>query len=217
MTTRERPGDRGRRRGERLLADLLREVREARVARNLSQASVGRAIGLSASQISLIERGRHRDVPFVVVAQLLDVLGLELSARAYPGGPGIRDAGQLRLVDRFRGRISPVFTWRTEMPIPIEGDLRAWDVALTAGRLSIGVDAETRLRDVQAVDRRIMLKLRDSGFARAVLLVAATRANRLTLRAVGGSLMANYPVPSAVALRSLATGRDPGGNSIILL
>ena len=68
------------------------------------------------------------------------------------------------LLDRFRGRISPVFTWRTEMPIPIEGDLRAWDVALTAGRLSIGVDAETRLRDVQAVDRRIMLKLRDSGF-----------------------------------------------------
>ena len=152
-----------------------------------------------------------------MVAQLLDVLGLELSARAYPGGPGIRDAGQLRLVDRFRGRISPVFTWRTEMPIPIEGDLRAWDVALTAGRLSIGVDAETRLRDVQAVDRRIMLKLRDLGFARAVLLVAATRANRLTLRAVGASLMANYPVPSAVALRSLATGRDPGGNSIILL
>ena len=70
---------------------------------------------------------------------------------------------------------------------------------------------------IREVDRRVMLKLRDSGFARAVLLVAATRANRLTLRAVGAGLAANYPVPSAVALRALAMGRDPGGNSIILL
>ena len=67
--------------------------------------------------------------------------------------------------------------------MPIDGDLRAWDAALFGSSLRIGVDAETRLRDVQAVDRRVMLKLRDSGFDRAVLLVAATRSNRLAVAA----------------------------------
>jgi len=33
------------------------------------------------------------------------------------------------------------------------------------GPVSIGIDAETRLRDFQAVDRRLMLKARDSGIA----------------------------------------------------
>jgi len=33
------------------------------------------------------------------------------------------------------------------------------------GLVSIGIDAETRLRDFQAVDRRLMLKARDSGIA----------------------------------------------------
>ncbi len=62
-----------------------------------------------------------------------------------------------------------------------------------------------------------MLKLRDSGFDRAIILVAATRANRLALRDFGTTLRANYPIPSAVALRALAAGDDPGGNSFVVL
>jgi transcriptional regulator with XRE-family HTH domain len=217
MATNERPRDRGRRRGERLLDELLRELREARLADDLSQATVGAAVGLSDSQYSLIERGRHRNVSLVTMSELLSVVGLELSARAFPVGGGVRDAGQLALLERFRERCSRLFAWRTEVPIPIDGDLRAWDAALLAPRLRIGVDAETRIRDVQAVDRRVMLKLRDSGFERAILLVAATRSNRLALRDAGTSLDANYPVPTRRALEALRTGIDPGGNCLILL
>lgn len=217
MTTRERAGDRGRRRGEQLLDELLREIRNARVARNLSQETVGAAIGLSKSRISLIESGGYPDVPFLTVARLLGVVGLELSARAYPAGGGVRDAAQLALLERLRSRVSRQLVWRTEVAMPIHADQRAWDAALKGGGVRIGIDAETRLRDVQAVDRRVMLKLRDSGFDRAIILVAATRANRLTLRDVGPSMQANYPVPARSALHALAAGEDPGGNSVIVL
>lgn len=148
---------------------------------------------------------------------MLGAVGLELSARAYPVTGGIRDTAQLVLLDRLRSRVSGRFRWRSEVPMAIDGDLRAWDAALMAPGLTIGIDAETRLRDIQAVDRRVMLKLRDSGFDRAIILVAATRSNRLTMREFGASLQANYPIASASALRSLAAGEDPGGNSIVML
>ena len=101
--------------------------------------------------------------------------------------------------------------------MPIEGDLRAWAAALLQTGVRIGVDAETRLRDVQAVDRRIMLKLRDSGFDRAILLVAATRSNRLAVSDAAPIVLPNYPVPARSALRALAAGEDPGGNCLIML
>jgi transcriptional regulator with XRE-family HTH domain len=187
------------------------------MAGNLSQRTVGRAVGLSHSRISIIESGGYPDLPFVTVARILAVVGLELSARAHPAGGGIRDAAQLTLLERLRDRVSELFSWRTEVGMPIPGDLRAWDAAITGLGIRIGIDAETRLRDVQAVDRRVMLKLRDSGFDRAIILVAATRANRLAIREVGSGLRANYPVSSRAALLALAAGVDPGGNALIVL
>jgi hypothetical protein len=91
-----------------------------------------------------------------------------LAARAYPIGGGIRNVAQLELLARLRTRVAKQFTWRTEVPMPIEGDLRAWDAALFGPAIRVGIDAETRLRDIQAVDRRVMLKLpvaysRDAG------------------------------------------------------
>lgn len=97
------------------------------------------------------------------------------------------------------------------------GDLRAWDAALNNTECEIGVDAETRLRDFQVVDRRIMLKLRDSGYRRAILLLSPTRANRDALREHRQLLSANYPVTGRVALAALRAGRDPGGNAIIVV
>jgi hypothetical protein len=217
MSTKDRARDRGQRRGDRLLDELLRDIRDARIGRNLSQGTVGRAVGLSDSQVSLIERCGHRDVPFVLVARLLGVVGLELSARAYPAGGGLRDTAQLALLERLRARVSRSLAWRSEVPIPIEGDLRAWDAALVGSRLTIGIDAETRIRDIQAVDRRVMLKLRDSGFDRAVLLVASTRSNRAALHDAGLGFGTNYPIETRAALQALAAGEDPGGNCLIVL
>jgi transcriptional regulator with XRE-family HTH domain len=217
VTTKQRPGDRGLHRGRHLLQELIAECRAARVAANLSQADVGRAIGLSDSEVSRIERDQVPNVALVVVAQYLSVVGLELSARAFPVGGGVRDRGQLPLLGRFRHRIGDALAWRTEVPLAIPGDLRAWDAGLFGKGLRIGLDAETRLRDVQAVDRRIMLKLRDSGWNRAILFVSETRWNRTLLREFDTILRANYPVPQLHALRALRSGSDPGGNCLIVL
>jgi hypothetical protein len=165
----------------------------------------------------MLERGKYANVPFVIVAQFLSVTGLELSARAYPVGGGLRDVAQIRLLDRLRARASPEIRWQTEVPIPIQGDLRAWDAVLRVGSISIGVDAETRLRDFQAVDRRLMLKARDSGIDCVILLVSATGTNRAILREAGGFARINHPISSSDTMGCLESGRDPGGNAIVLL
>jgi len=217
MGARNSASERGRRRGVRLLDELMGDGREARVGANLTQQQVGDVIGLSDSRVSLMQRGEFGRVPFVVLAQYLSVVGLELSARAYPVGGGPRDAAQLGLLSRFKVMPSAQFRWLTEVPLPIRGDLRAWDAGLVRGELRIGIDAETRIRDVQALDRRVMLKLRDSGWDRAILLVARTRTNRRVVREFADALRSNVPVPQTDALKALVAGDDPGGNCLIVL
>jgi transcriptional regulator with XRE-family HTH domain len=217
VTTRERPGDRGKRRGEHLLTELLEEARSARVALGLTQQDVGRALGLSSGRVSLMERGKYPNIPFVLVAQFLSVVGLELAGRAYPVGGGLRDIAQVQLLDRLRARTSDDFTWQTEAPIPIPGDLRAWDAVIRTRSIAIGVDAETRLRDFQSVDRRMTLKARDSGVDSMILLLSDTRTNRGILRDIRLIAAVNYPIPSRMALAALEAGRQPAGNAIVLL
>lgn len=217
MSTRERPADRGLRKGKLLLEDLIREFHEARVGTAVSQERIGKAIGRSPAWVSWTESGANRSLSIVDAARMLACVGLDLSVRGYPAGRGVRDDAQLGLIERIRLVVAASWVWRTEVPIPIAGDPRAWDVVLRGPGGAIGIEAETRLRDIQAVDRRVMLKLRDSGLDRAIILVAGTRTNRSTLRAVGSGLLANYPVSSRQALDALATGRDPGGNAIVVL
>jgi hypothetical protein len=148
---------------------------------------------------------------------MLACVGLDLSVRAYPAGRGIRDEAQLALIARLISLVQPRWDWLTEVPIPLTGDPRAWDVVLRGSAVTIGVEAESRLRDIQALDRRVMLKLRDSGFDRVVIVVTATRTNRAVLREIGESVRTNYPIPSRQALDALVRGRDPGGNAIVAL
>jgi transcriptional regulator with XRE-family HTH domain len=210
-------GERGRRRGERLLRELIDEAREARVSSGVTQATIGRSIGVSKARVSVIERGAYPGIPFVVVAQLLSSVGLELSARAYPVGGGLRDQGQIRPLGRLRSSVPPQAGWRTEVPLTRAGDLRAWDAVIRLPRCSIGVDAETRLRDIQAVDRRVMLKWRDSDVTRVIVLVADTRGNRAALRDAGEAATSNFPIPGSRALAAIRRGEDPGGNAIVVL
>ena len=74
----------------------------------------------------------------------------------------------------------PTFRWQSEAPVVTVGDMRAWDVLLS-GPVVIGVDAETRLHDIQAIQRRTALKRRDGAVDRVLLVVADTRHNRRVL------------------------------------
>lgn len=193
------------------------EFRSARLAAGLSQAAVARASGISTSQISRIERAQLATVSIARLSKIAVVLGLDLSVRVYPAGGPLRDQAQIALIGRFRARVGPGLRIRTEVVFEIAGDLRAWDVVVDGGSEPVAVDAETRVRDWQALERRFALKVRDSGIRQVILLVSDTRANRAALRDAGPSLREMFPVLARDALRALGEGRDPGGSSVILL
>jgi transcriptional regulator with XRE-family HTH domain len=217
MASRSRAVSLGTARGEAALAAVIREFDQGRRDRGLTCAEVGRAVGLSPSQVSRISRGRSPDLSIVQAARLLAVVGLELSARAYPTGEPIRDAAHLALVAAFRARVHPSLRWRTEVPLPIPGDLRSWDVRIDGRGWAAGVEMETRPIDIQALQRRTALKQRDGEVERLIVVLSDTRHNRHLVRAHADSLVTQFPVPGTRSLERLGAGADPGGNSIILL
>lgn len=192
------------------------EIRLARVARGLSQEEAGRPVGMSRSKVGRIERNEPPAASLIEIVMLAVVVGLEVSIRAYPVGPPHRDRAHAGLLERFRVRIDAGWRWGTEVPLPNRGDLRAWDALIVRPGLRIGVDAETRARDGQELERRFALKERDGGVDRVVMLLSDTRVNRSFLRERAASFAARFPIPGSVALRALADGRDPGGNAVIL-
>jgi transcriptional regulator with XRE-family HTH domain len=216
MSTRTRPADQGRRLGQRLRQALGLEFREARLALGLSQAIVGAAAALSPTIVGRIERGVLTSVSLEQLTRVSIVLGLDLMVRVYPGGRPVRDHAQLALIERFRAVLHPSLGLRFEVPIPIAGDRRAWDAHVLGTPVTIGLEAETRLRDVQAVERRIALKMRDSSIDQVILLLADTHTNRAAIHDAGTSIQTMFPVSARSALRAFREGRDPGGSAVIL-
>jgi transcriptional regulator with XRE-family HTH domain len=217
MATRERAADRGNRLARRGLVALGEEVREARLAAGLSQAIVGRAAGVSHATVGRVERGQQRGANLALLSRVCAAAGLDLSVRAFPGGDPIRDLAHARLLARLRDRIGPRLVWRTEVGLPIPGDPRAWDAIVESPTASAAVEAETRLRDVQALDRRIGLKRRDAGLGLVILLVADTQANRRAISVGREALRANFPGDGRTILASLAAGHIPDESGIVVL
>jgi transcriptional regulator with XRE-family HTH domain len=152
MSTRERPIDRGHRLAT---ADRIRIGNELRVARQIvgeSVHAVGAAAGMSGVHVSRVERGLVPTVSIDQLARLGAAIGLDIRVRAYPGARGVLDAGQVALLGRLRARLPEHVSFRTEVPLPIAGDQRAWDA--TIGQLVgsaelLPVEAETRLVDAK--------------------------------------------------------------------
>jgi hypothetical protein len=67
------------------------------------------------------------------------------------------------------------------------------------------------------LERRLNLKVRDSGVDGASLLLLDSAHNRAFVRAHAASLRELFPVPSERALKLLRAGADPGKGSVILL
>lgn len=170
---------------------------------------------MSESQASRIERGLAPSITVEQAVRLGVVVGLELSARFYPAGDPIRDAAHAALLGRLRAVLHPRLVLMTEVPLPILGDRRAWDGVIRGADWTIPIEAETRVRDTQALDRRIQLKLRDAGFETAILLLLNSAEHRRLVRS--GSLARWLEVEGHDALARLAKGLDPGGSAVILL
>jgi transcriptional regulator with XRE-family HTH domain len=215
--TRERAVDTGAARGRALTAAVRRDLRESRLDRGLGGIDVARAVGISPAQYSRIERGLTGSLSIEQASIVLAVVGLELSVRTYPSGEPLRDAAHAALIDRFRAGLHPSLRLQTEVPFPGQGDRRAWDVVVVGSDWRHGVEAETRPRDRQALERRLALKLRDGNVSSMSLLLLDSRHNRDFVRSHHDVLAERFPIPGRRTLELLRAGVNPGGGSIILL
>jgi transcriptional regulator with XRE-family HTH domain len=218
MASKERAADRGTQSTMRALASTGAEIKMARLASGSSLRDVGRAVGLSYSQVGRIERAAHPNVSLLHLVRIAGVVGLDLSIRAYPGARPIRDVAHIALLARFQERLHADLRLRIEVPLRIEGDKRAWDaVVLDRGSDRVAVEAETRISDFQALARRIALKQRDDSVDRVILLVAATRTNRNAVRAAGPLIGEAFALDARATLAELREGRLPLRSAVVFL
>lgn len=216
MGSREGPRERGVARAVRLRALLSREWRDLRLQAGLTQRTVAKAMGVSNATYGRIERGEAREIGLVRATLISAILGADLSVKMFPAGPPVRDAAHAALITRFVRRVPALWRPTHESPMPIAGDQRAWDLRLE-GPVSVGVEAETRPMDLQAMERAVHLKQRDSNVGRAILLVADTERNRALLRAALPLLRPSFPLSTREVLHALREGRDPGANGLVVL
>ena len=209
--------DEADRRARLQLETVIRDLRVARLNAGLTQAAVARRVAVSRPLFAAWESGRITPTA-VRLARWGAVVGLDVSIRAFPGGSPLRDAGQLRILDRFQSAVGDAWAWRTEVPVsPDPRDRRAFDALLSRGRQRIAVEVIVRLVDVQGQVRPILLKQQASGVDRVVLVLADSRLNRSALRSGHPTLMPAFPTPPRKAMAALRAGELPSANCVVLV
>lgn len=193
-----------------------REIRSLRMAANVSQAQLSAAAGVSRTFLCRLELGQVASIDLRVACILFAILGQRLTVKGWPVAEPMRDAGQLKLLDRFDARVPPIWRRTRESVMPIRGDLRAWDERLD-GPVSVGVEAETRPNDLQAVERSMSAKKRDSRVQRMALVISATERNLTLVRTHLPILRQTYPLDTRAFMAAIRDGRDPGADAVVLL
>jgi transcriptional regulator with XRE-family HTH domain len=216
MATRTGSVDRAVRRIDGDISRARSDIDAARRSVGLSHSVIGDVCRVDRSTAARTASGRIREPNLRLLAAMAAAVGLELRLRAYPAGDAIRDRGQQRLIDRLRARLPEDTRWSTEVPLPIEGDGRAWDAVIHGTGWSVAVEAETVLDDLQATERRLSLKVRDGGIERVILLIADALRNRRALDAASGAF-ASFSRDGWRILAALAGGRPPDRNGIVIL
>jgi transcriptional regulator with XRE-family HTH domain len=200
----------------RLLRELADELRHARLAAGLSQASVASASGVSQGSISRLERSKPPFPDILEAARVAQIVGLDLSLRCFPAKGRLRDAAHIALIQRFLARLPRGVGRRLEAPIRPD-DQRAWDVLLVVDGIRIGVIAETRIRDLQVLLRREHQKQLDGRVDRLLLVASATKHNRAALADSGELLTEAFPLGTRAVLTSLSRGEAPEANGVVII
>jgi transcriptional regulator with XRE-family HTH domain len=216
MPTWEQAAYRGRNRARQLIRKVGDQLRTARVVAGLSTRHVGAIVGISHTHVRRIELGLVKGLDIDLLSRIAAAVGCELSLGIYPAGPPVRDKAHIALLGRLKARLHRSIRWRTEVPIPIPGDLHSADATATARTFHATIEAETRLGDVQAAERKLRAKQRDLGTRRAILLVSDTRHNRAVIAAVP-DLRTQFPIDTRACLAALGRGEDPGGDCLVVL
>lgn len=212
MPSSERAYDRAVRRGQKLLTTFGAEIRDARLSSALSQKAVGRATRMSHAKVSRIESGRSPGIALVDAVLLADAVGLDLSVKTYPGRSPTRDAAHGRRLQSFLAHVGRPLRYWTESLLPARDGVperRAWDALIRDSDGETGVELEQLLYDVQSQTRRMLLKWRDSGAERLLLVLADTRTNRRVLAEFADYFLQLPRLRTSHVLRLLEAGRRP--------
>ncbi len=224
MPTWQSAAHRGSSRARYLLRRAGEELRRFRLDAALSTRQLAATVGISHTQVRRIEAGVAPHIDLDLLSRMASALGAELSIGVHAIGPPVRDKAHVALLERFAARLGPNVTWQTEVAIPLPGDPRSADGVATVRPpatadvkpLDAVVEAETRLHDVQATERRLRARQRDLGTTRAILLVADTRHNRRVISSAR-ELGRQFPVGTRSCLAALKAGRDPGADCLVIL
>lgn len=136
----------------------------------------------------------------------------------YPADQVTRDVAHVRLLHDLRVMLGPEWEWGYEVAVGLPPDRRHWD-AVARHRVTglvIRVEAESRLRELQATPRRASPKsATDPG--RVVLAVRDARSNRQAAAAAGDILASAVPASARRALAMVRAGEDPGEDLLLMV
>lgn len=216
MTSRRNRIAEAERRAKRTLSTILDDVHERRISSGVHQSDVAAALGWSRSWYGALERGEVAGVGLVELSRMAAAVGLDVSARTFEAVSVLRDAGQVKLLNRLRSECHPDLPWRLEPAVAV-GDPRAFDALIGRPPQEAAIEAITRLRDGQAQVRRAQAKQEAAGIGVLILLLNATEANRRAFREAGAQLRDAFPLTSRTILAALRQGDVPSTNGIVLL
>jgi transcriptional regulator with XRE-family HTH domain len=217
MPARNEPQLHGRRVARQITTAIGTEILTARLESGISQSSAGAAAGMSHAQFGRIERGVLQALTIDQASRAAAAVGLRVVVKTYPDGDPARDAAHIALLGRFRRRLPDGTACRTEVPLPIPGDRRAWDAVITLDGRRAGCECENRLRDAQALERKIALKMRDGHVDVVLLVVADTKANRTFLEQHREQLRGLLPLDSRQVLDAFRRGELPEKSGIVIV
>ncbi len=208
--------DEANRRATRVRRDLVEELRRARIQAGVSQRAVAAELGCDKATISRLERAVPPDVGLAHLVRHAAAVGMVLRVDLFPAGAPIRDAGQLKVLNRLQPHVRPPFVWLLEMPVG-PNDLRAFDAAAVMPGCRIGFEVWSRVRDAQAQARSSQRKKVDARMDRLVLVFGETAANRSAVRAAGEAVRRAFPLTTRQVLSALREGRDPGADGLVFV
>ena len=113
--------------------------------------------------------------------------------------------------------VHPTYARTREALLPNVGDLRSWDILLRLGSVLIGVEIETRIRDIQALVRRVRERERDGGVDHLLLVLSDTSHNRQLAGDLRDALGTRFATPPRLILAALRAGTAVPGSGLLLL
>jgi len=187
----------------------------------LSQSALAHEVGINPSSLSRLETGELRDVTVTRLSEMASALGCEISLNLHPIGDPLRDKGQLAAGRRFEAVLATIWRVTDETLLPGEGEQRAWDKLLrlvgATRHYLVGVDIETRIRDVQALTRRTRGRERDGEVDAIVIVLSDSATNRRLVGDLREALGDEYKSSPREILAALRAGARLPGSGVFLI